>query len=191
MPDYLQKYMPLLLCTVLIAAIGHASANHARAAADLKTFPSKTLAVPEKDALVDYLGLDSAKQQFAVEDISADLVLVEIFSMYCPICQAEASEVNELFSLIQEQGLDGRIKIMGIAPGNSAFEVGVFEKEYEIAFPLFPDPDYEWHELLGKVNTPFFILVNTDDSAVLATHKGAFSSPEQFFEELKNELPAD
>lgn len=183
------KHSFFLACSLLMLTIG--PGNNAKAAADLEVFPSKPLPVPESMVQADYLGLDSEKQQFEVSDISADLVLIEIFSMYCPICQAEASEVNRLFSLIREQGLEDRIKIIGIAPGNSAFEVGVFQKEYEIEFPLFPDPDYEWHDILGKVGTPYFITVSTDKSRILSASEGAFSSPEDFFQELKNELSTD
>ncbi|HKK89796.1 MAG TPA: redoxin domain-containing protein [Desulfobacteraceae bacterium] len=147
------------------------------------------LAVPEEQSQKGYLGLDDGKT-FALSDIKADMVIIEIFSMYCPICQAEADKVNRLFELIQADDLlKERVKLIGIGAGNSSFEVDFFRKNYQIPFPLFSDGDFTIHKKIGEVQTPCFITLAPDkDLEVFYCREGRFKDPGQFLDHLVKPL---
>jgi protein-disulfide isomerase len=53
-----------------------------------EVFSEITLPVPEKAGEREYLGLTGTSRSDI--SIKADLVILEIFSMYCPYCQKEA-----------------------------------------------------------------------------------------------------
>ena len=60
--------------------------------------PEFTLPLPEQAEHRAYLGIEDLKgDSFTVADIQADVVLIELFSMYCPYCQEEAPLINELY----------------------------------------------------------------------------------------------
>lgn len=119
--------------------------------------PEITFGAPQNSDLQSYLGI-SGKQTFAIPEIKGEVVLIEIFSMYWPFCQKEAPSINAMYRKIEsDEKLKGKVKLIGIGVGNSAFEVGYFKKIYNIPFPLFPDGDFEIHKKLGEVRTPYFI----------------------------------
>jgi thiol-disulfide isomerase/thioredoxin len=145
--------------------------------------PDFTLSAPKDSAERSYLGLSWLSRSFRVPELKAKVVIVEIFSMYCPYCQAEAPRMNQLYERIEgNPALKGKVKVIGIGVGNSPYEVGVFQKKYGVAFPLFPDGDFKIHKLLGEVRTPYFIVVKLDDGShsVVYSKLGAFETVDGF-----------
>jgi len=149
--------------------------------------PELRLPAPEDSSLRDYLGI-GPEGAFGISQVRADVVVLEIFSMYCPYCQKEAPAVNELYRLIDErEAVRGRIKIIGVGAGNSAFEVDVFRKEYQVPFPLLPDEDLVTHAALGGTRTPYFIAVKISeggDPRVIYSKLGRFGEADEFLDLL-------
>jgi peroxiredoxin len=155
-----------------------------------KVLTNINLPVSEKIEEQQYLGVDG-KKTFKIPEIRAELVIVEIFSMYCPFCQKEAPSVNELYRIIeQDNDSKKRIKLIGIGAGNSPFEVNTFRRTYAVAFPLFADMDFSIHEALGKVRTPYFIVIKLSQNAapeVVYSKVGALGDPQGFLELIMKE----
>ncbi|HBD07231.1 MAG TPA: redoxin [Syntrophobacteraceae bacterium] len=149
------------------------------------------LPAPQEPGERAYLGLKTG-DSFKIPQIAADLVIVEIFSMYCPYCQKEAPRVNELYDLISKQSnLRRRIKMIGIGAGNSVFEVKVFQDQYQVPFPLLPDGDFKLHKLVGEVRTPYFIALETRSDGwhrVLYSRVGGIDDPQKFLDYLLKEV---
>jgi thiol-disulfide isomerase/thioredoxin len=166
------------------------AANAAPAAGE--RLPDFDLTWPASPDAAQYLGLPTepaGARRFAPGQIAGDLLLIEIFSMYCPHCQKEAPVVNRLFQRLQSDGaLAGRIKVIGIGVGNSEFEVSHFRQSYAIPFPLFADGDFAIHRRLGEVRTPFFIglhLRGARAGRIFFTQLGPFPDPDTFLDEFR------
>ncbi|WP_372683048.1 peroxiredoxin family protein [Desulfosarcina sp.] len=152
------------------------------------------LDVPETTEVRAYLGITEGGS-FDPSTIAGQLLIIEFFSMYCPHCQREAPAVNRLYQAIEaSEALRGRVKMIGIGVGNSAYEVDHFRKHYQIAFPLFPDENFVVHQSVGEVRTPFFIIADigpSDRGRVLWTGAGNMDKVETFINRLNGFLSLD
>jgi len=150
-----------------------------------EVLPVINLPVPKNGEERNYLGL-SGDGLFEIPEIKARAVIVELFSMYCPFCQKDAPIVNELYRLIEnDPTLKKKIKLIGIGVGNSAYEVEVFKKTYDIPFPLFPDKDFVIHKVCGEVRTPYYMVVKINEDGthqIIHAQLGDFPGAEPFLE---------
>jgi peroxiredoxin len=153
-------------------------------------FPDIVLSVPESPADRGYLGL-AEKDAFRLSDVKADLLIIEVFSMYCPYCQREAPLVNDLFDIINKRAdIRDKVKIMGIGAGNSQFEVNVFKKQYNVPFPLVPDQSFAVHKAVGEVRTPYFFVLKKGSGGsnlIIYSKVGSILDPNQFLALIMNE----
>ena len=159
------------------------------AAGEPEVLPDLVLTVPENQQYNEYLGLTGeAGTSFSVQDIQADILLIELFDMYCQYCQQEAPAINELYEKMQEISKDGPVvKIIGLGASNSQFEVELFRDIYDIPFPLFPDKDMSSFRALSGEGTPGFIGCRLEEGrrpTIVLRKSGAFSDPGEFLYEL-------
>ena len=121
--------------------------------------PHETFVLPalSDPAQRDYLGIETTGE-FNVAAIRTQVLIIEAFSMYCPHCQREAPNVNQLYRNISEDPyLRNRIKLIGIGVGNTTYEVNQFRESFEVPFPLFPDRSRDLARQLEVRQTPTFI----------------------------------
>ena len=176
-----------VILVILIAGLCSVSA-FAAAERTAEQLPEFELPVPGEENHRIYLGLDTSSGTFSVTDIDADIVLIELFSMYCPFCQEEAPLINELFELMNDLPETGpSVKIIGIGASNSEFEVNHFRTTYNVQFPMFPDQDMAIYKALGGAGTPGFIGVRLSDGEgplIVLRQSGGFYSKEDFLGQL-------
>lgn len=147
---------------------------------------------PHNTAEGAYLGL-SGRKNFVFTDIRSEILLIEVFSMYCPICQAQAPVANQLFDMIESDSqTKGKIKIIGIGAGNTPFEVDLFKKKYDIRFPLFADDNMLIRKAASQdIRTPTFITLRPESGknlSVLQTHVGKIADVKAFHAHLVGSL---
>ncbi len=161
----------LALVAVSLTVIPALAAGPDSLVVDAGALADLRFSTPQNAGAKGYLGLKDSGA-FTLPQIKANTVIIEIFSMYCPICQAEAPVVNELHQYIEKTpSLRGKVKLIGIGAGNSAFEVDVFRKKYNILFPLFPDEKFAIQKALsGPIRTPTFIVVKGSGGKALKVH---------------------
>ncbi len=146
-------------------------------------FPKLELRPPQDTHDSEYLKV--AKGPFLLSQVDSEVLIVEIFSMYCPHCQKEAPNVNALFEAISARPeLKSRIKMLGIGARNSSFEVMAFKDHYNTQFPLIPDEDLTVCTRLGVEGTPhFFVLWKKPGGwQVVYSKGGGIGDPKAFLE---------
>ena len=186
------KKIPMTLATIAIFFAFLHSLAFASNAPPVKgeVLPDMKITVPQNAIDRSYLGLERSGV-FTIPQIKATIVIVEIFSMYCPYCQKEAPEINRLYSIIEgNPNLKDKVKLIGIGAGNSSYEVGVYKTKYNVPFPLFPDEDFSIHKCIGEVRTPYFlgVKINNDGThRIFYSQLGKFKGAELFLELMLQE----
>ena len=158
--------------------------------AESEPLPQLVLPVPAEEHHRIYLGLQQSAEgaTFMAAQIDADILLIELFSMYCPYCQAEAPLINELYKMMQAlPASEPLVKIIGIGASNTDFEVDHFRKTYDVEFPLFSDQDMAMYKALAGAGTPGFVGARKNepgDFTIVFRQSGGFYSAEDFLNKL-------
>ena len=147
---------------------------------------------PENLADKKYLGLSDGKN-FKLPQVKARLLIIQIFSMYCPVCQRDAHAVNELFDLLQKvPGLRDEVKMLGVGTGNTPYEVNVFREKFKVAFPLIPDDNFAIQKALSdEIRTPTFLVVKRNAAGkleIVLTKVGEIKETGEFLKQIMGKL---
>ncbi len=151
--------------------------------AEGEMFPDLKLPLPQKMEEREYLKID--RGPFLLSQIDSQVLIVQIFSIYCPICQKEAPNVNSLFRAISANpAIRSRVKMFAIGAGNSSFEVNAFRDLLNVKYPLISDRDSSVYKILGEIRPPYFfvLLKKPTGMQVVYSRAGGIEDPGAFLQ---------
>lgn len=147
------------------------------------TLPEFSMGMPDSEDR-EYLGIKETKT-FTLSQISAKLVLVEFYSMYCPVCQRQAPRTNKIYKVIQDDPvLNKDIKVIGVGLTNKQQEIDIYKKTFRVDFPLIADPEKAIAEKTGIKDIPMTVLVDKKGK-VLLSHLGVIENMDDFLKEIR------
>jgi peroxiredoxin len=169
----------------VILSLSAATSLSAKIIAEGMEVPDLSITAPESLEARKYLGLQDGAS-FSLSQLSAKLVLVEIFHVLCQHCQKQAPEMNRIYQFIeQDPELRGNIKMFAIGIQSEPKSLDAFKKTFHIKFPILPDQQLDVFTKLGEPAIPFLMLVD-QQGKVLLTHKGYLKDGDDFFRKIRS-----
>jgi len=147
-------------------------------------FPGMSFDLSSNKKAQEYLGIKRGKT-IELSQINADLLIVEVMSVYCVSCMSQTAYDRDLFTMIEgNKRTAGKVKMIGIGAGNNLREVNKFVDEFEILYPVFPDFEFSRYNQIGQVRTPFKIFLSKKPDGkfhVIETEQGVREDVKQTF----------
>jgi hypothetical protein len=192
---YLENILHILVIACFMLPVGEAFPQETSPIVSGAFFPQIPMKPISNEADRIYLGLAN-DQFFSTNDIKTDLILVEIMNTNCVSCKKQAVIYNELFSLIEsDPAAKSRIKMIGIAVGNSDKEIQAFKDQFMILFPIVGDPQYMVWDATGRSRTPLSVFVRQagpgNTGVVAGAHLGLQTQAKAVLDKLKLILKKD
>jgi peroxiredoxin len=124
-------------------------------------------------------------KNISLSQIPAKLIVVEFFSVFCPVCQVNAPFLNRLYHVIRnDQTLDKDIKVIGIVFVGKTNEIVMFKEKFKVEYPLFEDSRGEIQSRT-KVNYVPLTLVIDKNGKIIMSHPGMLKDLDTFLIELR------
>ena len=107
---------------------------------------------------------------------NADFVVLTFFDLYCVACQQSANNFNVLNDRLAESFPDAAIQMSGIGIGDTAFELTVFQRKYQLGYACLPDPEKTFEEPFAVRGTPTILVFQRKgmDCLEIYRHEGRF-----------------
>ncbi len=141
------------------------------------------------------LGLPTGAKSLRLSQIKARALLVEVYSLYCPRCQATAPKVNRLYERLAASPQAKGLVFVAVAAGDTPYEVEFFRKKFQAPMPMVPDSDYVLHKALQAVGTPSYFVLKALPKGkglkVLFFQEGAFEDENAFFDQVLRAMAQD
>ncbi len=151
-------------------------------------FPKTELVSPKLKADREYLGL-SDKPGFYLNEVKADVMLVEFMNVHCLHCLQQAPILDKVFAAVEkEPEMRQRVKFLSIGVGNQEKELEAFRKDNRVPFPMIPDEDFVAMENIGyPEGTPFLMILRKDEGKFIVkfAHMGMIDDPNIFLDKMR------
>jgi hypothetical protein len=155
-------------------------------------FPPHSFRADISSADAAYLGVAEVvgrSGEFQVEDIWGEILVLELFNRFCFGCQQGAPLLNRVYEMVaSDPSLSTRVRFIGVGVGNNMKTVNDFRREFDVLFPLVPDPQFEILNSLGNPGgTPYTMVLRrtTGGLMLMAAHFGVLDSAEEFVDEIR------
>jgi len=143
-------------------------------------FPKISFKDPVSHHAMSYLGLNR-RQNFSLDNMKGFFFIIEFFNTYCTSCPRDVPILNDVMTAIeQDASLKGRVKVFGIAIGNTVREVENYHTQHHVLFPVITDSDFTVHGALGSPRVPYtmFVKRTARGNIVVESHQGVLGSAE-------------
>ena len=140
--------------------------------------------VNNSDESGKYLRIEK-KEKFSWQEISSKLIIMEFFSVFCTKCYKNVPIHNKLFKIINnDKKLDKDIKMLGVGLMSTPEQVDVFQKKFNVQYPLFADIN---NKITMKTNINAFpqTVVIDKNGKVIMSHPGVMKDLDSFLEQLR------
>jgi rhodanese-related sulfurtransferase len=126
-------------------------------------FPTCRLVVLGGKSDRRYLGLPPDARAFALSEVGADFLFVELYHQLCYGCLEAVESYNRLFQALKEDPfLQGRVKMLGLGVGSLHRQVHAFRRREGVRFPLFADQGREIFRCLGQPELPVAYVLHKE-----------------------------
>ncbi len=187
----LPALLTLVLTLGLTLVLASGPSLGATPTASPKAFPDLALNLAPDSARA--LGLPSGGPT-RLSRLPAEALIVVLVSYFCPPCHKEVPRLKDLERRLRERSLTGRIRLLGLAPGDDQAQVERFLARHGgLPFPLVPDPDLAAHKRLGSPVVPSLYVVASHGNRLrlLSLSQGEFTAdPDAFLDAVLRALPA-
>lgn len=142
--------------------------------------PAVSFAVPARPEMAAYLGLSPGSGGFfTLDELDAEVVVVDVFQVQCIHCWQDLPLMDELRAAIDAAGYGDRVKVIGIAYGNTAVDVDVFNRIHGPGFPVFADPAGDFIQV-ERIPACFVLRPRPGGAEVLHATAGSPPPPAKF-----------
>jgi hypothetical protein len=132
------------LLAAMAAAISVAAASEEKCDRVKVGDPVPDYALASLVSTADYaaLGIGRSEGPVNLREIGGEILLFEIFNRYCYSCWQQAPEMESFWKRLGDEGLRGRVRLIGVAAGNDTADILQFRREHKVSYPMAPDPEF-------------------------------------------------